>query len=174
MALQDDTAELIVAARDGDGAAWGRLVERYSGLLWSIARSYGLDDAESMDVVQTAWLRLVERIDGLDDPGAAGGWLTVTARRESLRLASRRGRELLGTVPDSPSEAPERVVIARERLGRVAAALHSLPRRCQALLRIFALAPSYAEAAAALEIPVGSVGPTRARCLESLRRRLAR
>ncbi|WP_242619568.1 RNA polymerase sigma factor, partial [Actinomadura fibrosa] len=92
--LQDGTDELVVRARDGDGAAWARLVERYSGMLWAIARGHGLDDADAGDVVQTAWLRLVERLDGLRDPGAVGGWLAATARNESARVAGRRGREL--------------------------------------------------------------------------------
>lgn len=172
MALQDDSAYLVVRARDGDGAAWAKLVDRYSGLLWSIARSFSLNDADSGDVVQTTWLRLVERIDQIAEPAAVGGWLAVTARRESLRVAQRRGRELPSEIPDTSAPGPERVAMARERLGHVAAAIQTLPRRCQALLRMFALAPTYADLAAALDIPIGSIGPTRARCLENLRRKL--
>ncbi|MBO2451882.1 sigma-70 family RNA polymerase sigma factor [Actinomadura barringtoniae] len=172
MALQDDNAYLVARARDGDGAAWAKLVDRYSGLLWSIARSFSLNDADSGDVVQTTWLRLVERIDQIAEPAAVGGWLAVTARRESLRVAQRRGRELPSEIPDSSSPGPEQVAVARERLGRVAAAIHTLPQRCQALLRMFALAPTYADLAAALDMPIGSIGPTRARCLDNLRRKL--
>jgi RNA polymerase sigma factor (sigma-70 family) len=172
MALQEDTAYLLVRARDGDGAAWAKLVDRYSALLWSIARSYALNDADSGDVVQTTWLRLVERIDQIAEPAAVGGWLAVTARRESLHVAKRRGRELPGDIPDTTSPGPERAAMARERLGLVAAAIQTLPRRCRDLLRMFALAPTYADLAAALDIPVGSIGPTRARCLENLRRKL--
>jgi RNA polymerase sigma factor (sigma-70 family) len=174
--LQDDgTDELVARARDGDDAAWARLVGQYSGLLWSIARSYGLDDADSGDVVQTSWLRLVERIDGLDAPSATGCWLATTARNECLRLLRRRVRDLTpahglpGLAARTPF-GPDEVAVARERLGRVAAAIESLPRRCRTLLRLFAQAPSYAELAAALGIPVGSVGPMRARCLGALRR----
>lgn len=171
MARRDDTDELVVRARDGDGDAWARLVERHSGLLWSIARSYGLNDADAGDAVQTTWLRLVERIDELREPAAAACWLATTARNESLRLARRRGRALPTVpAPREPEPDPARVVAARERLGMVGAALERLPLRCRTLLRLFALAPSHAEMAAALGIPVGSVGPTRARCLESLRR----
>ncbi|MEU8802626.1 sigma-70 family RNA polymerase sigma factor [Spirillospora sp. NPDC048819] len=172
----DGTDELVVRARDGDGAAWARLVERHSGLLWSIARSHGLNDADAGDVVQTTWLRLVERIDGLRDPSATGCWLATTARNESLRLVRRRGRDRpvvpapRAPEPRAPEPGPDRVVLGRERLGRVGAALESLPRRCRTLLRLFALASSHAELAAALGIPVGSVGPTRARCLDALRR----
>ncbi|MEW2356812.1 sigma-70 family RNA polymerase sigma factor [Spirillospora sp. NPDC029432] len=171
-----DAAELVERARHGDGAAWARLVELYSGLLWSVARSYGLGEADAGDAVQTTWLRLVERIDGIERPGAVGRWLVVTVRRESMRTARRASRQAaLGAADALPAAArePEEIALARERFGQVAAALQALPRRCQVLLRLFALAPSYAELSAALEMPVGSIGPTRARCLESLLRRLA-
>ncbi|MFG2003115.1 RNA polymerase sigma factor [Spirillospora sp. NPDC048911] len=172
---EEETAELVVRARDGDGAAWGRLVDRYSGLLWSIARSYGLDEADGGDVVQLTWLRLIERIDQVTEPGAVGGWLATTARRESLRAAQRGGaRRLPYDVHEDAAPPPEQILLARERLGDVAAALRALPRRCQVLLRMLALAPSYAELAAALDIPIGSIGPTRARCLDTLQRRLPR
>lgn len=167
----DDTSALVVRARGGDDAAWARLVERYSGLLWSIARAHGLDDADAGDVVQTSWLRLVERIGALDDPSAAGCWLATTARNECRALVRRRARDLapvaLGT---RPASGPDEVAVARDRLGRVGAALEALPRRCRTLLRLFAQAATYAELAAALGVPVGSVGPTRARCLAALRR----
>jgi RNA polymerase sigma factor (sigma-70 family) len=167
----DSTGELVVRARGGDGAAWARLVDRHSGLLWSIARSHGLDDADSGDVVQTTWLRLVERIDGLRDPAATGCWLATTARNESLRLVRVRGRDVpLVPAPRVPETDPDRVVLDREHVGRVGAALGTLPRRCRTLLRLFAVASTQAELAAALGIPVGSVAPTRARCLDSLRR----
>jgi RNA polymerase sigma factor (sigma-70 family) len=172
----DEAARAVLRARDGDGAAWARLVERYSGLLWSIARAHGLSRADAGDVVQATWLRLVERIDVIERPGAVGTWLAVTARRESLDAARRiaaRGTVLDdAAVPAPEHAAPERVALARERVGQVADALAALPRRCQVLLRLCATAPSYAELATALEMPVGSIGPTRARCLETLLRKL--
>jgi RNA polymerase sigma factor (sigma-70 family) len=171
VAHREGTDELVVRARDGDGDAWARLVERHSALLWSIARSHGLNDADAGDVVQTTWLRLVERIDALRDPAATGCWLATTARNESRRLVRRRSRDLpLVPAPRRPEPGPEQVAAARERLGQVGTALDTLPKRCRTLLRLFALAPSHAELAAALGIPVGSVAPTRARCLEALRR----
>ncbi|MBT2211044.1 MULTISPECIES: RNA polymerase sigma factor [Actinomadura] len=169
MALQDGTDELMDRARDGDGAAWARLVERYSGMLWAIARGHGLGDADSGDVVQTTWLRLVERMDGLRSPAAVGAWLATTARHESARLAARAARDLPPLVVAAPEAAPDQVVLARERLGQVATAIATLPRRCQVLLRMVAQNAGQADLAAALRIPVGSVGPTRARCLETLR-----
>lgn len=171
MARKEGTDELVVRARDGDGDAWARLVERHSALLWSIARSHGLNDADAGDVVQTTWLRLVERIDALRDPSATGCWLATTARNESLRLLRRRSRDVpLVPAPRQPEPGPEQVAVARERLGQVGTALDTLPKRCRTLLRLFALAPTHAELAAALGIPIGSVAPTRARCLEALRR----
>lgn len=172
----DETAGLVVRAREGDGGAWARLVERYTSFLWAIARSYELNDADAADVVQTTWMRLVERIDAIEEPAATGRWLAVTARRESARTARRRGREPVAGVPPAAdaSAAPERIVLARERLGRVAAAIEALPRRCRALLRLYALAPSHAELAAAMEMPAGSVTSARRRCMGRLERRLAR
>nr|BFE29075.1 sigma-70 family RNA polymerase sigma factor [Actinomadura rugatobispora] len=173
----EDVGALVVRARAGNGAAWTRLVERYSRLLWSITRSYGLGTADAGDVVQTTWLRLVERIDQIQEPAAVGRWLVVTARRESLRTARRASahRELIADdVLAAPVyTTPEERALARERLGQVAVALEALPRRCQVLLRLLAVAPSYAELSAALEMPLGSIGPTRARCLDRLMRRLA-
>ncbi|WP_253873843.1 RNA polymerase sigma factor [Actinomadura rupiterrae] len=174
----------MVRARLGDGAAWGLLVDRHAPLLWAVARSCGLDDADCGDVVQTTWLRLVERIDTVRDPQTVPRWLAVTARREALALARRRSREdsadpwrLTDGVQASGAGSgvfgPEDAALVREQVGRVGDALRTLPRRCQDLLRMLALAPSYAELAAALDIPIGSIGSARARCLALLRRRLA-
>lgn len=191
-----ESGELLVRARLGDGAAWGLLVDRHAPLLWAIARSCGLDDADCGDVVQTTWLRLVERIDAIRDPQAVPHWLAVAARREAVSLAQRRGREapadplcfgdgVSSARPRRPAMAksdpevhrfvsgPEDTALAREQVGRVGEALRTLPRRCQDLLRMLALAHSYNELAAALDIPVGSIGSARARCLAHLRRRLA-
>lgn len=175
-AEQEDVGALVIRAREGDGAAWARLVERYTGLLWSIARSYGLGTGDAGDVVQTTWLRLVERIDQIEQPAAIGRWLVVTTRRESLHVARRAS--VSGDLLDEAALAapghtgPEEVAMARDRLDQVATALQTLPRRCQVLLRLCAVAPSYAELAAALEMPIGSIGPTRARCLDRLRKLL--
>ncbi|MFC4912660.1 RNA polymerase sigma factor [Actinomadura gamaensis] len=179
-----ESGELLIRARLGDRAAWVLLVNRHAPLLWAIARSCGLDDADCGDVVQTTWLRLVERIDTVRDPQATPRWLAVTARREALALARRRGREssadpscFTDLAPATPLGSgvfgPEDTALAREQVGRVGEALRTLPRLCRDLLRMHALAHSYAELAAALDVPVGSIGSARARCLDQLRRRLA-
>lgn len=168
------TAELVRRARAGEQAAWRAIVERYSRLLFVIARSYGLAGTDADDVVQTTWLRLVERLPVLRDPARAGAWLAVTARRESLAAVRRKGRErpLRGYGPSVTG--PHHAVFGRELAGSVAAALESVPPRCRALLELLSTVPplGYAEVAIALGVPVGSLGPTRARCLRHLRRLL--
>jgi RNA polymerase sigma factor (sigma-70 family) len=171
---EESTADLVIRAGKGDAAAWRTIVDRYSRLLCAIARSYGLSGADADDVVQTTWLRLVERLSLLRDPARAGTWLAVTARRESLATLRRLGREqpLRGHGPSVTG--PHHVVFGRDLASSVGAALDAVPPRCRDLLELFIAAPhlSYSEISAALGVPVGSVGPTRARCLTQLRRRL--
>lgn len=170
----ESTADLVRRAGQGDADAWRALVRRYSRLLVAIARSYGLNGADADDVMQTTWLRLVERLTLLRDPARAGAWLAVTARRESMATLRRLGRErpLRGHGPSVTG--PHHVVFGRDLAACVAAALEVIPPRCRDLLELLAGSPrlSYAEISAALEMPVGSVGPTRARCLTQLRRHL--
>jgi RNA polymerase sigma factor (sigma-70 family) len=175
-----EVAELVRAAGAGDQGAWNSLVDRYSGLVWHIARGHRLGDADASDVAQTVWLRLVESLPRLREPAAVGGWLATTARNESLRLLRRSGREIveadlgLEATPADDSYSPEAVVEAHERRDLVRHALDQLPLRCQTLLRALAFSPddSYADISAALDMPVGSIGPTRGRCLDRLRQGL--
>jgi RNA polymerase sigma factor (sigma-70 family) len=164
--------DLVVWARKGDQPAWAALTARYSGMVWAIARTHGLGEADAADVVQTTWLRLVERIDRIRDPDRVGAWLAVTARRETVRLVRHQcgGRPLPPLAATDPG--PDHVCLDRERLRIVMAAIQALPEMCRNVLRLFASSPGYAEVAAALDIPIGSVGPTRARCLTSLRARI--
>ena len=174
------TAELVAAAHDGDRGAWDELVARFGGLVWAVARAHRLDSADAADVAQTVWLRLVENLGRLRDPEHLGGWLRTTTRHECLRVLRRGGREF----PDSDSQAdrlavpaeqsPEMQLLAGERDRVVWTAVSALSDRCRSLLRVLACAPeaSYAEISASLGLPVGSIGPTRARCLEHLRRGL--
>jgi len=171
-------ADLLAGARAGDAAAWDRLVERYSGLIWAIARAHRLDAATASDVSQVTWLRLVEHLDTVREPERLGAWLATTARRECLR-AIRAGRRDVLVDDDAVFErdqsrlaGPEEAVLGSERDAALRRALESLPDRCHRLLRLLLAvpAPSYDEVSAALEMPVGSIGPTRARCLACLRR----
>ena len=171
-----DPSGLVRAAAGGDQGAWDALVARYVGLVWATARSYRLDDADASDVVQTTWLRLVEHLDRLRDPAAVGSWLATTARNEALRVIRVRSREVVTDELDEPSdEAPlDRGLLDTERDGAVRLAFAQLRERCQGLLRLLSMdePPSYEEIAAALDMPIGAIGPTRARCLEQLRRHL--
>lgn len=158
-----------------DDAAWDRLVTRYRGLVWSVARAHRLSDADAADACQATWLRLVEHLDRVRDSGALGGWLATTARRECLRVLRSAGRAL--PVPDPPDAvdhdaAVDAGLLASERDAQLWRAFDRLGGRDRALLRMLAAEPrpSYEEIGGALGMPIGSIGPTRARALERLRR----
>jgi RNA polymerase sigma factor (sigma-70 family) len=178
--MDEDLREAVRAAADGNEGAWDKLVERFSTLVWSVLRAYGLAEADAADVFQTTWLRLVEHLGGIQNPGGIGAWLATTARRESLRVLRAGGRvvptedltRLEHAGADQPT--PETLWLRSERSTELWRALLSLTARCQRLLRVLMASPppSYAEVAAALDMPVGSIGPVRSRCLEQLRQRL--
>ena len=167
---------MISAANEGDEAAWGAIVDRFAGLVWATARAHRLAPAEAADVAQTTWLRLVENLDRIKDPERLGAWLATTARRECLRHIRLQSRELV-TGEDSlfESSAEDRIeqrLITRERNTAVRRAFARISERCQGLLRLMA-APepfSYEEIASATGMAIGAIGPTRARCLDQLRR----
>jgi RNA polymerase sigma factor (sigma-70 family) len=175
--------ELVHAAGAGDQAAWDKLVDHFGGLVWSVARSFRLGDADAADVTQVTWLRLVENLHRIEDGDRVGAWLATTARRECLRLIRQQGRVVTfdddAVLDDlAPQEAPEPAqrLLAQERDAALWAALEGISPRCQHLLRVLMAdpPPSYEEVSAALDMPIGSIGPTRARCLEHLRRHAAR
>jgi len=175
-----DDAALVRAAADGDQAAWDALVKRFGGLVWSIARSHRLGTADAADVSQTAWLRLVENLGRIRDPERVGAWLASTCRNECLRVIRRSGRQVptdIGADIDLEAEetaAPpvDAALLAGERDTELWRAFARISERCQVLLRLLITdpPPSYEEVGEILDMPVGSIGPTRARCLEHLRR----
>jgi RNA polymerase sigma factor (sigma-70 family) len=177
---ESDNAILLAKAGAGDQRSWETIVRRYAGLVWSVARSYRLGSADAADVSQATWLRLVEHMNDIRDSDRLGAWLATTARREALAILRRAGRDAPATDPtelDPPDDGGEPVddrLLRAERDIQLWRAFGALPHACQQLLRILLAepAPSYAEASAALGMPVGSIGPTRARCLSTLRRRL--
>ena len=174
------TADLVRAAADGDRSAWDELVARFSGLVWAVARGHRLQGDDAADVFQTTWLRLVEQLGRLREPDRVGAWLATTARRECLRVLRRSGREtvsgpeLLDAVPDDAAPVDDGLLRA-ERQQAVWHSLEQASPRCQRLLRVLVADPplSYTEVAQVLDMPIGSIGPTRRRCLEHLRARLA-
>jgi RNA polymerase sigma factor (sigma-70 family) len=169
---------IVVAAAGGDVAAWRTLVERFAARIRAVARGQGLRPQDVDDVVQTTWLRLLEHIDAVREPGAMGAWLATTARRESLHVLAKSGRERPTDDALLPEESyapePTRGLIDAERRSAVRAALDALPERQRALLHALFVEPepSYVDISAAVGIPIGSIGPTRGRSLERLRRDL--
>lgn len=176
-----DVAELVEAAASGDGEAWSAIVDRFAGLIWSVARAQGLSGADASDVSQTTWLRFAEHLGRLREPGRAGSWLATTARREAQRVSRAGSRDILVDpwadldVDDGASEA-DASLLQRERDLVVQEAVASLPGRCRELLTALVAEPplSYSDISDRTGMPVGSIGPTRSRCLEHLRQLIAR
>lgn len=169
------TAErAFVAFRSGDTARLTELVELLTPPLWAVARSAGLGSVEAEDVVQASWVALLRGADRIEDPRAVFGWLITTTRREAWRVARRpRTAELSQSLPE-PRPGPDELATTADESRRLWAHVSDLSPRCQALLRIVAYAspPDYSTISAALGMPVGSIGPTRGRCLAALRRAL--
>ncbi len=168
--------DLVSRARNGDKQAWDTLVGRYAPLIWSICRRFELRGADAEDVGQSVWLHLVDHLDQVRDPAALPGWLATTARRECTRVV--RGRHDAGPVPSAENTSDEQVataeeeLLAAERHAALRGALMGLPPFCQQLIALLIEDPPvpYAEISARLGIPVGSIGPSRRRCLDKLRR----
>ena len=178
---RDDSVviDLVTCARDGDVRAWDALVERYAPLIWSICRKYRLDRADADDVGQSVWLHLVDHLGKIREPAALAGWLATTTRRECGRLvrASRGPHAVVYALDaenmvDEQAAAAEQEVLAAERHAALREAVTELPPDCQRLVGMLTADPPvpYAEISARLAMPVGSIGPTRSRCLDRIRR----
>jgi RNA polymerase sigma factor (sigma-70 family) len=173
----EHAADLVRRAGTGDRLAWEELVDAFAGLIWAIARNHRLSDGDAADVSQTTWLRLLENIDRLAEPSRVGAWLATTARRECLRVLGLANRHVLVDdearldAPDAGAPDVDAGLLLAEREEAVRVAFEQLPERCQRLLRLLMLdpPPSYEELSAALGVPIGSIGPTRGRCLKKLR-----
>jgi RNA polymerase sigma factor (sigma-70 family) len=177
--MHDDLTALVTGARNGDKQAWDELVERYAPLIWSICRRYRLGRADAEDVGQSVWLRLVDQLASLRAPAALPGWLATTAQRECGRvLRAARKHQPPGhpvdaaDIPDQVTEAAEYELIRAERHAALREAFMHLPPGSRKLISLLIQDPpvSYAEISARLGIPVGSIGPSRGRCLDKLRR----
>lgn len=172
-----DATRLLHKAANGDPAAWQGLVDKYGRLIWSITRDFKLLESDAADVFQTTWMRLIEHIDRIDHPDRVGSWLAATARNECLRSLAAHKRVVLALGDDSfdvPAvHEPEidEALLAAERAAVVREAMTQLPRRWQRLMEMLMSDPpaSYAEISDQLGLPVGSIGPTRGRCLARLR-----
>jgi len=183
LANRAQSAESLVAAViGGDEDAWAALVDRYTPLVWGVVRGFRLDRTDAADINQTVWLRLVENLHRLREPAALPMWIVKTTRHECLRTL-RRDRKAwavdplevadsfwVGAAPPATAELDEELLRA-ERRQALREAFAALPRRCQQLLAWLLHEPplSYAEIGERTGMPVGSVGPTRGRCLDRLR-----
>lgn len=180
-AMRDDSSVSALVARvgDGDQEAWNEIIERYSPLVWSICARYQLSRPDIDDVGQSVWLLLVENIASLREAAALPGWLATTTRRECLRVLRATRRHDHADLPpeeqmpqDADAATIEQEIIVAERNAALRAAFAELAPSCHELLSMLITDPplSYADISAKLDIPMGSIGPTRARCLDRLRR----
>jgi RNA polymerase sigma factor (sigma-70 family) len=186
-------AELFLRCRDGSQPAWNALVRRFQRLVYTVPRRAGLSEAQAADVFQVAFSRLFEHIDRIDDPARVRAWLVTTAKRETLRLLEQNRRmaePVAGPASDAegetdddvgttaldnlvdPSPLPDALLDELQQQDRLHRALALLDERSRALLTLLFLqdeTPSYSDIAQRLQMPEGSIGPTRARCLQRLR-----
>ncbi|MFO7633709.1 MAG: sigma-70 family RNA polymerase sigma factor [Caldilinea sp.] len=179
----DNDGALILACRRGDASAWETLVNRYQRLIYAIPRRAGLDNDNCADVFQRTFALLVEHIDRITQPDRVRAWLVTTARRETQRASQKASRtqplvaeayeeeiETPGVLLD-PSPLPDQVMAELEEQHLVRSALAKLDERCNRLLTLLFYQPEpmpYDQVAASIGVSVGSIGPTRARCLQKL------
>ncbi len=178
--MRDDphVVALVTRASGGDQDAWFEIVDRYAPLVYTICTRYRLRNHDIEDVAQNVWLLLVEQLGKLREPAALPGWLATTTARECLRVVTAANKaERLGTGLDDSvlfvdDVAIDEEILMAEQNAALRVAFAELPARCQQLLSMLISDPphSYAKIHAELGIPVGSIGPQRARCLERLRR----
>lgn len=178
LAGSQSVTALVIRARSGDKHAWDELFERYAPLIWSICRRYRLRQMDADDVEQNVWLQLVDHLAAIRDPAALPGWLVTTTRRECFRvLATSRQQQAFGHwpdlahIPDTATGMVESELLRAERSAALREALMHLPSASRRLIAMLIQDPPvpYTEISAELGIPVGSIGPYRARCLEKLR-----
>lgn len=186
--MQQSDAELLLACRSGDESAWATLINRYERLIYAIPRRAGLDEDLSAEVFQEVFTTLFEKLDDIEQPERLHAWLVTTARRKTWRHISRTGASRRRTTDHPADDAdaemnalpdnaplPDEVLIRLEEQHRVRTALSALDERCRTLLSLLfyrSEPPPYAEIAAAIGTTEGSIGPTRARCLQKLLRLL--
>ena len=182
-ATADDDSALVARCRRGDGTAWSALVKRYQRLVYAVVLRTGLDEHHAVDVFQTVFSRLLEHLPRLRDPSRLQAWIVTCAKREAL-LARQRGRRTVSLTPDDddgastledPADAgplPEDVLSSLQQAHVLRLALDRLDDRCRGLLTLAFSDDDvpYDEIGRRLAMPVGSIGPTRARCLDKLRK----
>lgn len=180
--VDPELEDLVQRCKAGDNSAWAALVKRYQRLVYAIVLRIGLDEHGAADVFQTVFARLLQHLPRIADPQRLQAWIVTTAKREAL-LQRQRGRRMVSTTPDDPdapawdladeAAIPEAALADLQQLDALRRGIDRLDGRCRDLLaQLFQPAdrPDYAAVAQTLGMPVGSIGPTRARCLDKLRR----
>jgi RNA polymerase sigma factor (sigma-70 family) len=183
MTISDE--KLVLACRKGDEAAWEALVNRYQRLIYTIPRRAGLDEDQSSEIFQDVFATLLRKLDEIEQPERLHAWIVTTARRltwrfiknekSPARTVSYRQEEDGGEAAQVPDDAPlpDEVLLRLEEQQKVRRAVAALDERCRKLIQMLfyqPVSPSYAEIAAALGTTEGSIGPTRARCLQKMLR----
>ncbi|WP_113703608.1 RNA polymerase sigma factor [Nonomuraea lactucae] len=163
-----DPGELLTAAADDDRTAWDELESRFGPRMWAVARACGLNETDAADAVQGAWLRLLEHLHTIRDPSGVGAWLATTTRREAMLIA-RKGQTLALRVEIASEPDPAAAVLEADSSRLLWKTVSSLNEPCRTLLQLLATDLGYQQVALRLGVPIGSVGPTRTRCLEKLR-----
>jgi len=174
--MDDSDRVLVLACRRGDQLAWEKLIRRYQRLIYAIPLRAGLDEDQAAEIFQDVFTTFFQKLNDIEEPEKLQAWLVTTARRKTWRtIAKSHATEWIneaGTVSDQTPLPDEQLVILEEQ-HRIRTAVSMLDERCQKLVQMLfyhAQPPSYAEIAASLGIPEGSIGPTRARCLGKLLR----
>jgi RNA polymerase sigma factor (sigma-70 family) len=175
---------LVLACRSGDASAWEALVMRYQRLIYAICRQTGLDQEQAADVFQAVFAALLQQLDRIEHPALIGTWIATTTRRQAWRSIrqDRAAAQPLGEaaiendgIPDA-APLPDEILLRQEEQHKVRTAVTALDERCRKLLILLFYrhdpAP-YEEIATTLELPAGSIGPIRARCLQKLRQLLS-
>ena len=169
-------ADLAICAKDGDPQAWDGLVDRYAPLVWSICRAYQLSRADAEDVGQNVWMQLVNHLSTIRDPAVLGSWLATTTRRHCSRVQRARCKlpadaQVLEDLPDAQDATIEHDLLLAERNAVLREAVARLTCRERQLIALLTADPPvpYAEISARLGLAVGSIGPSRRRCLDRLR-----
>lgn len=168
-------ARAIGAYREGDSSLMGPMVSALTPLLWRVARSQGLDAAQAEDAVQTAWLRLMQSLERIEDDLAVLKWLVTTVRRECWAVSRRSGRMNVVdpvSLPEGPPvDGPEQLTANATEASLIWSHVQRLSERCRKLLAVIAFAdrPDYQAISEGMGMPIGSIGPTRGRCLAKLR-----
>jgi RNA polymerase sigma factor (sigma-70 family) len=172
-----EAAALVARAVAGDREAWNAIVRQHARMLLRTARATGLDQEAALDVVQVTWLLAAQRLDRLQDPSALSGWLATIVRRESSRYWHTHKREVASELEGyAETVAPERTeaqALMAERDRLLWEVFARISERCQQLLRLLLAEVPYVQISEMLSMPVGSIGPTRQRCLASLRTKVA-